>query len=75
MSYPDPMQSPDAFCDYLKSLGLNFAQTVFGHYQVRPSESNGRFDEVATLEWCERMDLLLVSPRRLHCMSKLTYLY
>ena len=63
MSLPDPTQAPDAFGAYLKSVDLPFAQTVFGHYQNRPTESNGRFQEVATQEWCERMDALLVSPR------------
>ena len=42
---------------------------------TRYAQVNGWFDELATLEWCEQMDLLLVSPHRLHCMSKLTYLY
>jgi hypothetical protein len=53
VSLPDPTEAPDAFGDYLKSVGLHFAQTVFDHYQSRPSESNGQFQEVATLEWCE----------------------
>ena len=62
MSLPDPTQAPDTFGTYLKSLDLPFAQTVFGHYQNRLTESNGQFQEVATQEWCERMDALLVSP-------------
>ena len=53
MSLPDPTLAPDAFGDYLKSVDLPFAQTIFGHYQNRLSESNGQFQEVATLEWCE----------------------
>jgi hypothetical protein len=75
MSLPDPTEAPDAFGDYLKSVDLHFAQTVFDHYQNRPSESNGRFQEVATLEWCERMDALLVSPRQQSMLSTETYLF
>ncbi|KIM78016.1 hypothetical protein PILCRDRAFT_11473 [Piloderma croceum F 1598] len=67
MSFPDPTQAPSSFGDYLKSVGLHFAQTIFGHYQNRPTESNGRFQEVATLEWCERMDALL---GHLNCITK-----
>jgi len=75
MSFPDPTQAPSSFGDYLKSVGLHFAQTVFGHYQNRPTESNGRFQEVTTLEWCERMDALLVSPRHRLILSNKTYLF
>ena len=73
MSLPDPTQAADAFGDYLKSVGLHFARTVFDHYQNRPSESNGRFQEVATLEWCKRMDALLVSPRQQSILLTETY--
>ena len=69
MSFPDPIEAPNAFGEHLKSLGLHFAQAVFGHYQNRPIGSDGRFNELATMEWCERMDSLLVSPRRLHILS------
>ena len=69
MSYPDPIEAPDSFGNHLKSLGLQFALTVFGHYQNRPIVTNGRFEEIVTLEWCERMDALLVSQRRLHTQS------
>ena len=78
MSYPDPCEAPDAFGDYLKSLGLHLAETVFGHYQNRPIEANGRFDEGAAQGWCERMDSLLVcirhpltlSTKHLPCVGK-----
>ena len=73
MSYPDPIEAPDSFGDFLKSQGLHLAQTVFGHYQNRPIESNGRFHELSTLEWCERMDALLVSPLNLHMLSTQAY--
>jgi len=73
MSVPDPTEAPDAFGEHLKSLDLRFAQTVFGHYQNRPIQSNGRFDEVTTLEWCERMDTLLVSLCHLTTLSMKTY--
>jgi hypothetical protein len=75
ISLPDPTQVPDTFGDYLKSVGLQFAQTVFDHYQSRPSESNGRVQEVATLEWCERMDALLVSPHQQSMLSTETYIF
>jgi len=61
MAFPDPTQAPEEFGDYLKSVELHFAQSVFGHYQNRPHESNGRFPPVETLEWCSRMDTYLVS--------------
>ena len=69
MSYPDPIEAPNSFGDYLKSLGLQFALTVFGHYQNRPIVTNSQFEEVVTVEWCERMDTLLVSPHHLHTPS------
>ncbi|KIM76563.1 hypothetical protein PILCRDRAFT_12622 [Piloderma croceum F 1598] len=63
--FPDPIEAPDAFGEHLKSLDLHFAQTVFGHYQNRLIQSNGRFDEAPTLEWCERMDTLLGKLNRI----------
>lgn len=68
MSYPDPLEAPNAFGDYLKTLELHFAVTVFGHYQNRPIDTNGRFVEGMTQEWCERMDTLLVSTRHLSAL-------
>ena len=73
MSFPDLIEVPNAFGKHLKFLGLHFTQTVFGHYQSRPIGSNSWFNELATMEWCKRMDSLLVSPRRLHILSKQTY--
>jgi hypothetical protein len=61
MSFPNPIEAPNSFLDYLKSANLDFATTVFVHYQTRPGPSNGRLDEGPTTEWCEQMDALLVS--------------
>jgi hypothetical protein len=62
MSIPNPINDPNAFLEYIKTLGLDLAVTTFAHYQNRPNPSPGRrYDEKSTQEWCERMDSLLVS--------------
>jgi hypothetical protein len=64
MSIPSPLLSPEDFLARVKSLGLEAIVTPFIHYQNRPLPSlpGGRYDEGAAQEWCERMDMLLVSP-------------
>jgi hypothetical protein len=61
MSLPNP-QNESAFLDHLKTINFDFALSAFLHFQNRPLASpNGRYDEGPTVDWCDRMDFLLVS--------------
>lgn len=61
MAFPNPTEDPTAFHDHLKVVNLNFAIHAFDHYLAQPADSSNRLDEITTNEWCEQMDVLLVS--------------
>ncbi len=61
MSFPNPVQEPDAFMDYLKAENLFFCLSAFQHYRTKPGEvSDDRLDEADVMTWCREMDSLLV---------------
>ena len=61
MSFPSPIDSPSEYLDHITSLGLDCTINTFQHFQTRLVQPLGsRYDESLALEWCERMDLLLV---------------
>ena len=61
MSFPSPIDSPSEYLDHIMSLGLDCAISAFKHFQTRLVQLPGsRYDESLALEWCERMDSLLV---------------
>jgi len=62
MSFSRSDQAPDSFGDYLKSWTSLLGPDRLGHYKTACHKSNGRCQEVATLECVQAMDVLLVSP-------------
>src|ERR1700734_1653690 len=61
MSFPNPLEAPDVFADYLTSSNLHIAHTTFSHCRNRPVKtSNGQYDEGLAMQWCKHMDSLLV---------------
>jgi hypothetical protein len=62
MPFPNPLEAPDDFAEHLKSLNLDLLLTIFSFCRTRPvKDPNVRYDEDSAMEWCERMDSLLVS--------------
>ena len=59
MSFPNPQDAPRDFLEHIKSLNLDSAVAAFLHLQTRPANNN-RLKEAKVMEWCERMDTLLV---------------
>jgi hypothetical protein len=60
MDFPNPLELPNEFVDYLKGLNLSCAIAAFAHYQTRPDETSTRLDDGSASQWCEWMDALLV---------------
>ena len=62
MSFPNPVDLPTEYLNHLTSLGLNCTVSTFNHFQTRIVQAPGvRLNESHSVEWCERMDSLLVS--------------
>ena len=62
MSFPNLIQAPEDFLVHVNELGLNSVSTAFVHYQKWPIQSaGGWYNEDSAEQWCERMDMLLVS--------------
>ncbi|KIM76992.1 hypothetical protein PILCRDRAFT_12357 [Piloderma croceum F 1598] len=60
MSFPNPYEAPEDFFQFLKTLNLDIAVTMFLHSRSWPLPGpNGRFKEDVAQMWCKRMDLLL----------------
>jgi hypothetical protein len=72
MSFPSPSQAPESFLTFLKTLNIDGAVTVFVHYRNQPVPGpNGRFKEDSAQNWCEWMDVLLVSSYHLNCYGRI----
>jgi hypothetical protein len=69
MVFPNPLESPNEFHDYLKGFDLGIAVTAFGHYETRPDETSTRLDEGTASQWCERMNVLLVRHYISHLLA------
>ena len=62
MSYPDLIDAPEQFLDYVESLYLNAVIAMFTHHENRPAPSpDGRLNEAEIQNWCDQMDFLIIS--------------
>src|ERR1700685_3565217 len=67
MSFPNLLEAPDVFADYLTSSNLHIAHTTFSHCRNRPVKTiNGWYDEGLAMQWCDHMDSLLVCTHTSH---------
>ncbi|KIM79997.1 hypothetical protein PILCRDRAFT_9886, partial [Piloderma croceum F 1598] len=60
MSFPNPYEAPEDFFQFLKTLNVDIALTMFLHSRSQPLPGpNSQFKEDVAQMWCEWMDLLL----------------
>ena len=61
MAYPSPVDALADLLSHLKATHLDFTVNTFQHYEAQPTESTNRLDEEPIMEWCDWMDVMLVS--------------